>query len=720
MRVIILSMQGFHFLHVPQNHDHTGVKVFINTESIFSLEYLITEPSTINIHMIPVQRKSWRKKSLKKNLAIIQQFASSLGLHPDSHLIDFSPTNPILELLQSEFQFESEGTKYYCGGVIGKKNKEPFAIRPFTTNFIDDLLEILTDSPHFAVIQLVFKSVPLPKGVKLDEEVEHKRSHVKFNLREGKVERNYSGISRQNIVNESGCFEFSPRILLIETDVDILATKLERISVIFSSSGFKSQIHPTFFRRFSFFRKIMQKRKLISSSLIDGYSLMNYIALPKNQYSHEGYKIVPNKSYYSLTTSPLSHIKQERINLGVPILSGKTSDIPLTIGGKELSRHMAVFGMTGEGKSRFIYSLIKEYSRYGRKFIIIDPKGEYLPPVQNICSDFIYLKPGSSNFPWGINIFQIPKDSQDKNIIPQEDHIQFVVSVLENVLDEHDNITPQMRRLLHLGVESTILKQGNLGIFLDFFKNIPNSEIKGPYIENSAIAMLNRFQKFRFGNVGRCFSVKQTSFEIVSLLENNVIIDLSTFEMMEDELGRRLFLEVLLQNLYYHLRTSRPPIKEESLPKNILIMDEIQKLLPSKSKWNNFPTSMISKGPWTLRAYDISMIFVGTDPIVDQPMLSNTGIKAVFFTTFDPNVIANMLGIPRNEYEQLRKLLKIKNDEHRCLLAINGNISLIKTNNFPLDPISNDLYLNLELKSTQLKIKQSYENLIINNQDLIQ
>jgi len=128
---------------------------------------------------------------------------------------------------------------------------------------------------------------------------------------------------------------------------------------------------------------------------------------------------------------------------------------------------------------------------------------------------------------------------------------------------------------------------------------------------------------------------------------------------------------------------------------------------------------MIGKGPLTLRAYDISMIFVGTDPIIDQPMLSNTGIKAVFFTTFDPNLIANMLGIPRNEYEQLRKLLKIKNDEYRCLLAINGNISLIKTNSFPLDPISNDLYSNLELNSTQLKIRKLYENLTINKNNLI-
>ncbi|MFX1546345.1 MAG: helicase HerA domain-containing protein [Promethearchaeota archaeon] len=41
------------------------------------------------------------------------------------------------------------------------------------------------------------------------------------------------------------------------------------------------------------------------------------------------------------------------------IINGKISDIPLLIDGKDLNRHMAVFGMAGDGKGRFVYGLIK-------------------------------------------------------------------------------------------------------------------------------------------------------------------------------------------------------------------------------------------------------------------------------------------------------------------------------------------------------------------------
>ncbi len=66
------------------------------------------------------------------------------------------------------------------------------------------------------------------------------------------------------------------------------------------------------------------------------------------------------------------------------------------------------------------------------------------------------------------------------------------------------------------------------------------------------------------------------------------------------------------------------------------------------------------------------MIFIGTDPIVDQPMLSNTGVLTVFLTNFDPYAIANLLGVSRDEYERLRALLKAKPDERRCIISING------------------------------------------------
>jgi len=304
---------------------------------------------------------------------------------------------------------------------------------------------------------------------------------VRFDIQQGKVERRFN-TSITNIIEEIGCFEFSPRILVVETSPESLKSKLNRLSVLFKSNGFKVRKYPSFWRRFAALKSLCVKRKLVSPIILDGYSLMSFIAPPQRQFCHSGYSLVPNKNDYHLSSGLNESSHQEAINIGIPIFSGRTADVPFYVGGKELNRHMAVFGMTGEGKSRVIYGLIREFHQKNVKFIIFDPKGEYLPPVQSICSDFIYFKPGSPEFPWGINIFQIPQDKDGKDLIPIEDHIQFVVSVLENLFEESEGTSPQMRRLLHLAAIETIHEKGGLRTFVELVNKPKKLGAKGAYL----------------------------------------------------------------------------------------------------------------------------------------------------------------------------------------------------------------------------------------------
>ena len=705
------NMVTFNFENIPLNVDKSSIKVFQNAKETFSLEYAIFDPKTVRMNMVPVEYGWFRKKGVDRGIATIQQFATALGLHPDFHKIGPTPIHLVLELLQTTFQVGSDGAKYYCGGILGTGGKVE---RPITTaeGFSEDILEILTEFPQFAFVQFVFKSIKLPKEFQTDDNNKDNRmSQVRFDIQQGKVERRFQP-QKINIMEETGCFEFSPRILVVEASQESLHSKLDRLSVLFVSNGFKVRSYPTFWRRFSSFKGLCLKRKLISPIFLDGYSLMSFITPPQRQFSHEGYTIVPNKADYLLSTGVSVASPQQAINLGIPIISGKTADVPLLIEGKDLNRHMAVFGMTGEGKSRFIYGIVKEFYQKNVKFLIFDPKGEYLPPVQSFCNDFIYLKPGSTTFPWGINIFQVPQNETGDNIVPLEDHIQFVVSILEHIFEDADAVSPQMRRLLHLAVIQTVKDKGDFKTFLTWLNNPNKLGMKGAYLENTAAGIMNRIEKLLFGNTGRCFNIRQTTFDVSNLLEHNAIIDLSAFEAMEDQTGRQIFLDVVLQYIYYFARSFRVPFKEETLPKNIFILDEIQKLLPSKSYGKKSPESMIGKGPWTLRAYDISMLFIGTDPIIEQPMLTNAGILTVFFTKFDPYVISNLLGIPKNEYERLRNLLKVKQDERRCIVSINGRISLLRTHDFSIN-----LQLSVDLETLQnlplqKRLREAYQNLV--------
>lgn len=706
------SIPSFHFEHIPLNVDRSSINVFQHAKDTFALEYAIFDPKTVHIHMYPNKRGWFCKKGLDTGIATIQQFATAMGLHPDFHQIEPTRIHEVLDILSSFFQIGSNGPKFFCGGVLGL---EGTAEPPITTaeGFTNDVLEILTDDPQFAFLQFIFKSIKIPKEYRSEDEHDRHMSHVRFNIQQGRVERRFQP-QQMNIMEETGCFEFSPRILVVETTPEALKAKLDRLTVLFVSKGFKVRFYPTFFRRFSSFRNLCISRKLVSPIILDGSSLMSFIAPPQRQFSHEGYTLVPNKADYLLSTGVCEASPQHAINLGIPIISGKTSNVPLLVDGKDLCRHMAVFGMTGEGKSRFIYGLIQEFHQKEVNFLIFDPKGEYLPPVKSFCNDFLYLKPGSTSFPWGINIFQISLDTSGQPLIPVEDHIQFVVSILEHIFDNEDAVSPQMRRMLHLTVIQTVKEKGDFRRFLYYLDNPNELGMKGSYLENTAAGIINRVEKLFFGNTGRCFTVSQTTFEVAHLLDRNVIIDLSAFEAMEDQSGREIFLNVVFQNLYYYVRTFRAPFKDESLPKNVFILDEIQKLAPAKSFRSRSPETMIGRGPWTLRAYDISMIFIGTEPIIDQPMLTNTGLLTLFFTKYNPFEVANLLGLPRDEYEQLRQLLKAKRDERRCIISVNGQISLLKTNEFLLDP---DLSIDLEELSNcafQMQLRASYQQLYFN------
>ncbi|MFX1424084.1 MAG: ATP-binding protein [Promethearchaeota archaeon] len=703
------NIPSFHFAYIPLNVDRSSINVFQHTKNSFSFEYAIFDPKTVHIHMSPIKRGWFRNLRLNSGIATIQQFATAMGLHQDFHKVE-SPRIPLLfDLLSKSFQIGSDGPQFFCGGILGREgDAEP----PFLTmdGFTDDLLEILTDNPQFAFLQFIFKSTKVPKKYRSEEESDRHMSQIRFDIQHGKVERRFQP-QHLNIMEEAGCFEFSPRILVIESTPEALKSKLDRLSVLFVSKGLKVCKYPSFIRWFSSFKNLCSSRKLVSPIVLDGASLMSFIAPPQRQFSHEGYTLVPNKADYLLSTGVTDVASHHAINLGVPIISGKTAEIPLLIDGKNLCRHMAVFGMTGEGKSRFIYGLIKEFHQKRVNFLIFDPKGEYFPPVKTFCDDFIYLKPGSSSFPWGINIFQIPQDAGGRPLVPVEDHIQFAVSILEHIFDNEDAVSPQMRRMLHLAVIQTVKAQGDFRKFLFFLDNTNELGMKGSYLESTAVGILNRVEKLFFGNTGRCFTVSRTTFEVADLLNRNAIIDLSAFEAMEDQTGREIFLNVVFQNLYYFVRTFRAPFKDESLPKNVFVLDEIQKLAPAKNFRSKSPESMIGRGPWTLRAYDISMIFIGTEPIIDQPMLTNTGLLTLFFTKFNPFEVANLLGIVREEYEQLRQLLKAKRDERRCILSVNGQISLLKTNEFHLDP---NLTMDLEElanQSFQKQLRESYHQL---------
>ncbi len=693
---------------IPETCDKSSIKLLRNTPDSFTLEYSFFKPKTVKIAMHVNSKPSFFKSRSLSGIATLQQFMTSLGLHADFHKMGGDPIKNLLHFLKPSFRLFKNGGNFFCGGLVG------FEIEPSSSTsisqsegFVNNIIELLTEDPQFALLQLGFSSHKIPKEYRSDEEPDF-RTQFRFDIQQGKVEQRSKPVS-VNLMEESGCFKFAIRAMIVETSEEKLTLKLERLKVFLRSYGILTRVYPTFLRRFSRFKSHFIRRSINPGMLIDGNTLMNFITLPTNQYSLLGYQMVPNKHQYKISTNILNGNPDNAIRIGIPILSGKTTDSPALLAGKDLSRHMAVFGMTGEGKSRYVFSLIKNFHEKNVKFLIVDPKGEYIYPIHSFCKDFIYIKPGSEAFPWGINIFQVPLDHHGEELISQDDHVQFVISLLENILGDTDTPSPQMRRLIQLATIQTIKEKGDFQTFLKWLSKPSSLGIKGAYLESTSAGAVNRISKLLYGNIGRCFSVSSTTINISQFLEKNVILDLSAFEAMEDLTGRHLLLEIVFQYLFYFIRKFRPPYKEEKLPQNVFVLDEINKLIPTQNTRYSSPKSIIARGPWTLRSYDVSMIFVGTDPIIDLPMLTNAGIMTMFYSKFDPYKVANLLGVSQVEYLQLKSLLKAKNDERRCMISVNKNMMILRTDDFEFSSHNQFIFEKLHHDSIHAESRAKYE-----------
>ncbi len=92
--------------------------------------------------------------------------------------------------------------------------------------------------------------------------------------------------------------------------------------------------------------------------------------------------VPPGKEVYPLSTNSLRILFYKKSPEFIPIGKiesfGSTSEVPITIDGNELvTKHFAVFGMTGSGKTNTAAKIIEELAMRGYKIIIFDPHGDY-------------------------------------------------------------------------------------------------------------------------------------------------------------------------------------------------------------------------------------------------------------------------------------------------------------------------------------------------------
>lgn len=411
------------------------------------------------------------------------------------------------------------------------------------------------------------------------------------------------------------------------------------------------------------------------ASLSGWYILNNLLKISSNDFPLLSdfilKKFEDNKQLFFNNTSIQKN--NDYIEAGYRILDGMLPFPPLEITLEDLSSHLSCFGITSSGKSRFTYHLIHELTKKDIKFLVFDVKGEYFPALSNLNQNFLYYKPGSESFNLQLNIFHIPEDIQT------DDYTNFLFSLFLQIIG--DNITPQQSMLLHQSISRVIKTRGNFHDFIKLVEDPRPLNMKGAKIEFSTAGLLNRILPLTTGVAGRCFNVNNSNIDFQTLVNNNLIIDISAFEHIENNLIQKVFVNVLYYYYFYYIRETRGKIRNPGDINNVVIVEEAEKLLASKYDGKTEIHSIIGTSTWTARAYGCCMIFVGTDPVVETSILSNTGISIIFFSKSEPVQMAKLLNLPLNEYQKLLPLLRLR---QYFIISNKGKIQLCRSKDFPL------------------------------------
>lgn len=321
----------------------------------------------------------------------------------------------------------------------------------------------------------------------------------------------------------------------------------------------------------------------------------------------------------------------------------------------ELRSHILITGITGHRKSSTVRAFIPELTRnWQNRVLIIDTAGEYTDLIQE---GFILLRPGSKEFPIGINFLDWCETlGLDEQII-----LGWVMKILRTFIRGEGELTPKMRGMLQQAVRRVLRRGGTLLELLSslelLWKDLgqAKSQLKLRRDQGEKLnreehrlideydhygltveALLNRLIDLYQSSLRQVFYVEQTTLTPKDLLTHNIIIDLKILQ--EQETPRELlqvFLEFFLLFLFQGAIRRK---KGQYTKRNIIIIEEAQLLAPEVF---NKPTAIDGTTSETflgaLGGFGMSLVFIAAQPqLLSKVILAGCHTKLIFGTTPGP------------------------------------------------------------------------------------
>ncbi len=565
----------------------------------------------VSIFFIPNKNKRFfREKRSIEGIARIRQFLRSLGLH-DSSIEEITDSNLPFIINECENLGKFIPRKYrnvvisFKGIPSGGEDR----------NLLDEYIDIIMSNEiEYSNLQITFR-YQNPKRVK---------THSKRFKGE---ERNHLRISE---------FQVSAKVIALNPYEVDLKKFLWDIKAFANSFNLKTKAWPRFWGLIRSPLLSLKQRKHIRPSMLSSLDLSSYLQLPKN--IHCG--LNATSSFEGFSVPPVRDITTIQFPIGFPIVNGIQYKKPFSLTKKDLFQHVGIWGRTGSGKTRLSIKLIESLLKTGSTVCVFDLKGDYYPLLElHDPSDLAYLKPGSSDFGFGLNPFEVPK------FVHIRDHFVFLFETFRALIKSGGEETSgQMEELLESAIKKTIGQKGDFHFFIDLLTNRANDlGIKGAYIEKSGQAVASRIKRLTRGVGGIVLQFKNNTIDIEELLKTSIIFDLSALFKKGGE-GYKFVTEILFYLISNAMMNLKGPISDPNEIGTVFVFEETQLIAPERRKGD--PTSIFGYGASTLRGYGARLIFSGTTPKVEEAISDNTALNIYYEVPKELNLSKGSMFLP--------------------------------------------------------------------------
>jgi len=397
--------------------------------------------------------------------------------------------------------------------------------------------------------------------------------------------------------------------------------------------------------------KLIIRDKLGKDSILTSERLATYLHLPEEPFPSINRTNIPNFEI------PPKDIVEQKLVIGTALFRDKTDLFQVGLDVMDLRLNMFVTGLIGMGKTTFVKNILKNISKFYPEinWICLDWKGDYVELIKNKDNiPILVLRPGSIEAPFQINMF----DPYDSN---EEEHARklfsIIVELFKSDFQNKTELSIQMEKVCREVIKEVVCdpSKRSLKAFFEELKiYLRNNSTKNPTIRMTINSLENRFDRFRSGNLKKIFYVDKTNFKFQSLMDKKVIFDfnylLSNGGTKQDV---RFLMNLILKFIFDN--ALRRGLTQEL--KHIIVIEDSQLLLPAILR-EVAETNLGEDIPLLLRGVGQSMITIATRPEISPDIISNSGIKVSFRSTYDAKKIANYQNLNKEQEEYLKIMPK--------------------------------------------------------------